>query len=57
MENEDKIYQVTNRSDGRVVYSIPEKGIRREFAQGESKKISFKPYIFINRTFIVRFNR
>ena len=41
MENEDKIYQVTNRSDGRVVYSIPEKGIRREFAQGESKKIKY----------------
>lgn len=38
----NKIYIVKNRSDGMVVYSIPEKNIRREFSPGESKKISFE---------------
>lgn len=36
----DKIYQVKNRSTSMVVYTIPEEGIRREFAPGEAKKIN-----------------
>ena len=36
------VYNVINRSAGMVVYKIPEDGIRREFAPGETKKISFK---------------
>lgn len=39
MEN-NKIYNVKNRSSSMVIYSIPEAGVRREFAPGESKKIS-----------------
>lgn len=34
-------YNVRNRSSSRVCYVIPEAGIRREFAPGETKKISF----------------
>ena len=34
------MYNVKNRSAGRVLYSIPEAGIRREFAPGEVKRIS-----------------
>ena len=40
--NKDTIYNVRNRSAGMVVYSIPEKNIRREFASGETKKISYE---------------
>jgi hypothetical protein len=40
MEN-NKIFNVKNRSTGVVVYSLPEVGIRREFAPGETKKISY----------------
>lgn len=36
------MYTVRNRSTSMVVYRIPEKGIRREFAPGESKKISYQ---------------
>jgi hypothetical protein len=32
---------VKNRSFSRVGYTIPEDGIRREFAPGESKKIRY----------------
>lgn len=32
-------YNVKNRSSSMVVYSIPEIGVRREFAPGETKKI------------------
>ena len=39
--NADTIYNVKNRSDGMVVYSLPEHNIRREFMAGESKKIKF----------------
>ena len=35
-------YNVKNRSASMVVYKIPEDGIRREFAPGETKKISYK---------------
>lgn len=37
---EDKKYLVKNRSASVVVYKIPERGIRREFYPGETKKIS-----------------
>ena len=37
----DTIYIVKNRSDGMVVYSIPEHNLRREFMAGESKKIKY----------------
>lgn len=36
----DIICNVKNRSAGMVVYRIPEMGIRREFAPGETKRIS-----------------
>ena len=36
-----KVFNVKNRSAGLVVYNIPEEKIRREFAPGETKKISF----------------
>ena len=36
------MYNVKNRSAGRVVYTIPETGVRREFAPGEAKKISLQ---------------
>jgi hypothetical protein len=38
---DNKTYNVKNRSASMVVYRIPELGIRREFAPGESKKISY----------------
>ena len=37
----DTIYIVKNRSDGMVVYSLPEHNIRREFMAGETKKIKY----------------
>lgn len=37
----NKMYTVKNRSASMVVYKIPEEGIRREFAPGESKNIPF----------------
>ena len=39
--DKNKIYNVKNRSSSMVVYSIPEDGIRREFAPGETKRITF----------------
>ena len=42
MINSNNVYNVKNRSASTVVYKIPEDGIRREFAPGETKKISFK---------------
>ena len=38
--NTNTMYIVKNRSASMVVYRIPEKNIRREFAPGEVKKIS-----------------
>lgn len=37
-----KLYVVKNRSASEVVYSIPEDGIRRPFAPGEVKRISYE---------------
>lgn len=39
--DKNKVYNVKNRSSSMVVYSIPEDGIRREFAPGETKRITF----------------
>lgn len=36
-----KICTVKNRSASTVVYKIPEDGIRREFAPGETKNITY----------------
>lgn len=41
MATNNKMYTVKNRSASMVVYRIPEDGIRREFAPGESKKIGY----------------
>ena len=41
MATNNKMYNVKNRSASMVVYRIPEDGIRREFAPGESKKIGY----------------
>lgn len=39
---ETTFYNVKNRSISRVVYTIPEEGIRREFSPGETKRLSFE---------------
>ena len=39
-------FAVKNRSDGLVIYSIPEDNIRREFHPGESKQV---PYIELEK--------
>lgn len=41
MINQDTMYNVKNRSSSVVVYRIPELNLRREFAPGETKKITF----------------
>ena len=38
---DNKFCNVKNRSGSHIVYNIPEDGIRRAFAPGEVKKISF----------------
>lgn len=38
----NKLYVVKNRSASEVVYNIPEEGIRRSFAPGESKRITLE---------------
>lgn len=40
--DKNTMYIVKNRSASSVCYRIPEMGIRREFAIGETKKISFE---------------
>ena len=42
MIKEDTIYLVKNRSAGQVVYTIPEWGVRRTFAPGETQKVAYK---------------
>ena len=39
--DENKLYKVTNRSAGRVIYKIPEDGIRREFQPKEVKRLPY----------------
>ena len=41
MEN-TKLFNVKNRSASEVIYNIPEDGIRRPFAPGEVKRISYE---------------
>lgn len=41
MENKDKVYSVKNRSGSRVVYTIPEEHIVRDFAPTETKRITY----------------
>lgn len=41
MIKQDTLYNVKNRSASIVVYRIPEDNIRREFAPGETKRITF----------------
>lgn len=41
MITENTMYNIKNRSSSVVVYRIPETNVRREFAPGETKKISF----------------
>lgn len=41
-ENNAKVCLVKNRSASRIIYKIPELGIRREFSPTETKKISFE---------------
>ena len=38
----EQICSVKNRSGSHVVYSVPEMGVRRSFAPGETKKISYE---------------
>lgn len=40
--NTEKMIQVKNRSASQVIYTVGELGIRREFAPGEVKKISYE---------------
>ena len=44
----NKTYNVKNRSSNKVIYRIPEMGIRREFMPGESKQISHDELKYIN---------
>lgn len=39
--NVNRMLTVKNRSASMVVYRLPEQGVRREFAPGETKKISY----------------
>lgn len=41
MIEKNTTYEVKNRSASVVVYKIPETGLRREFAPGETKRITF----------------
>ena len=41
--NKDTIYKVKNRSDGSVIYTIPElNNLRRVYGPGETKEIPYK---------------
>ena len=42
------VMNVKNRSAGMLVYSIPEHGIRREFAAGETKKITYEELVWLS---------
>ena len=41
----NKMVSVTNRSSGRVIYRIPERGIRREFNVNETKQIPYEELV------------
>lgn len=40
--NKNTMYQVKNRSSSVITYSIPDTGVKRTFAPGEVKKVSFE---------------
>ena len=44
--DKNKLYEVKNRSSSVVVYNIADDGIRREFAPGEIKKITFEEIMY-----------
>lgn len=41
MSDNNKTYIIKNRSASMVVYNLPEMNIRREFAPGETRKVTF----------------
>ena len=41
-------YNVKNRSAGAVLYTIPEDNIRRRFAPGETKRISYEELLHLS---------
>jgi len=41
MDTSNKTYIVKNRSASFVVYNLPERNLRREFAPGESRRVKF----------------
>jgi len=41
----NKLVSVTNRSSGRVIYRIPDRGIRREFNANETKQIPYEELV------------
>ena len=41
-------YNVKNRSAGRVVYKIPEDGIKRTFSPGETKRLSYEELLHLS---------
>ena len=47
-------YNVKNRSAGAVLYTIPEDNIRRRFAPGETKRISYEELLHLSYQFKVR---
>ena len=40
--------KVTNRSSGRVIYKIPEHGIRREFEANETKLLPYQELVWLS---------
>jgi hypothetical protein len=45
---EEKICVVKNRSAGVVVYNIPELGVRRTFAAGETKRVPYRELVALS---------
>ena len=51
-------YNVKNRSAGIVLYKIPEQGITRRFAPGETKRLSYEELLqlsYLNFLELLRF--
>ena len=43
-----KLTNVTNRSSGITIYRIPEHNIRREFAPGETKQVTYEELVWLS---------
>ena len=43
-----KLTNVTNRSSGATIYRIPEHNIRREFAPGETKQVTYEELVWLS---------